>query len=50
MQATINYSYYPQQAVNIKANPAQSIIRKEAAQKTALFAGILVCLLLAVII
>lgn len=50
MQATFNYSYYAQEAINIKANPAQSIIRKEAAQKTALFAGILVCLLLAVII
>lgn len=49
MQATLNY-YYAEQIADKKANPAEAIMRKEAAQKIALFAGILACLLLAVII
>ncbi len=49
MQATINF-YYAQETAAFKANPATAIIRKEARTKTMLFAGILVCLLLAVII
>ena len=47
MQATINY-YYAQEVPVF--NPATAIIRKEARTKTLLFAGILACLLLAVII
>lgn len=50
MQATINYNYYTQEAINFNATPASAIVKKEATKKIALFAGILVCLLLAVII
>lgn len=49
MQATLNY-YYAGQITEKKANPADAIIHKEATQKIVLFAGILACLLLAVII
>ncbi|HEY9177295.1 MAG TPA: hypothetical protein VIN07_06370 [Flavipsychrobacter sp.] len=49
MQAPLNY-YYAEQTATKKVNSADAIIRKEATQKIALFAGILACLLLAVII
>lgn len=50
MQASINYNYYAQEAINFNAAQTSAIIKKEAAKKIALFSGILVCLLLAVII
>ncbi|GEM_PF-3455719 len=49
MQATLNFNY-AQNISATNANPAEAIIRKEATTKIALFAGILVCLLLAVCI
>ncbi|MCB0695878.1 MAG: hypothetical protein KDC07_00855 [Chitinophagaceae bacterium] len=50
MQATLNIHYTQNIAATHNANPAAAIVRKEANTKIALFAGILVCLLLAVCI
>ncbi|MCB0698812.1 MAG: hypothetical protein H6551_11835 [Chitinophagales bacterium] len=44
MQATLNYTI----ATEATKAPAQAIIRKEAVQKILMFAGILVCIALAV--
>ncbi len=45
MQTTLNYNIATQAQT---ANPAKAIIRKEAVQKILIFAGILVCIALAV--
>lgn len=47
MQATINY-IYTQDTTATKANPAATLLRKEATTKIVLFAAILACLALAV--
>lgn len=49
MQATLNFNY-AQNNTATSPSPAAAIIRKEATTKIALFAGILVCLLLAICI
>lgn len=50
MQATINYHYGQQTSPALNINAVPAIVRKEARTKTLLFAGMLACLLLAVII